>query len=349
MYDATGTLVLWNQQFFELFGGTREEMVTQGFLHYIVPDDRVKARKMFDDLLLTGQTQSLELRVVPKTGICMPLVIRVSRFYKNGQPFIVGVAVDVTDRIKAEEETARQKEALRHLTRRLIQGYEDERRHIARELHDELGQSLTAVRTDAVYIANRMKDAEPDIHERAQAILKIAGRTYDVTHAIMKRLRPGVLDDLGLVDAVEDLIADWQHQHACIGFGLEIDGTFDDLGGETKIAIYRAVQECLTNVMRHSAATEVSIHLLRGPIRDDSGGADNTHVQLRVRDNGRGLSGTAREHMSKGFGLAGMRERVSGLNGTLVLNEPGGKGLEVEITIPLPKDMGLPGAAREDD
>jgi two-component system sensor histidine kinase UhpB len=223
---------------------------------------------------------------------------------------------------KRARQTELELEQNRRVTQLIQTRLEEERRALARELHDELGQSVTAIRTIGSAIAQRTQGVSPDVHRSAQTIVDVAGQIYDVVHGIVRELRPPALDNLGLRDALEDSLASWRARHPDIECSLELTGDLDGLGESLNITVYRVVQECLTNVARHSEARRVDVRVSRG--------ADA--VELVVSDDGLGLRDGDGEDR---FGLVGMRERVQALHGDFELESPAGGGLTVRARIPL--------------
>ncbi len=204
----------------------------------------------------------------------------------------------------------------------LIQRHiEDERRNIALELHDEVGQSLTAVKTIATSLANRTREKQPDLHQPAQMIVEVSGHMYDSMHSIVRQLRPLVLDQLGLQAALQELVGSQQARHPGIRFNLAISGDLARVSSEVAIAAYRMVQECLTNVVRHAEATEADVSV-----------AAATDLTLTVRDNGHGAR-TDPNDRSERYGLIGMRERAEGLGGSFQWHSD--KGVRVVVSLPL--------------
>lgn len=251
-------------------------------------------------------------------------------------------AREQAERVKAERQTAELLNENRKLTQRLFMVQEAERQSIARELHDELGQCVTAMQADAESIKGLSEQERPDIYRSAAAIGEVLDHLYDVIHAMMKRLRPTLLDDLGLVETLREMIADCGSHHPGIAFRLRTAGRLDDIGETMNIATYRIIQECLNNAVKHSAATEVDVYVCR--TEDCAGGEmrcgaflpehcnERDALRLVVRDNGRGLSNGKG---SGGLGLVGMRERVQTLGGGFSLESRSGGGLAVIIEIPL--------------
>jgi two-component system sensor histidine kinase UhpB len=196
---------------------------------------------------------------------------------------------------------------------------EDERRHIARELHDELGQGITAVRAISGAILQRTAD-QPQIHGSAQAILAMTSQIQDGVRTILQRLRPAIGSGARLEQAVTDYCRLWSGIHPDIAIDCHTPASVAVSAG-VGIAVLRLLQESLTNVARHSGASRVEVRLA---LRSDA-------FELEVSDNGRGLAPEA----LPGFGLKGMRERVAELHGELRLNTAPGGGLRITTCLPL--------------
>ena len=207
------------------------------------------------------------------------------------------------------------------MIRASLEVQEEERKYLARELHDELGQCLTAIQADAELIRDISQDGDKRIETSADAIMNVSSRVYDVVHSMMHRLRPSILDNLGLVEALQDEIDAWKKRHKNTACDFVCSGNLDSLDERTNINLYRMVQECLTNVSKHAAANKVCIELFNV----------NDNILLRVTDNG---SGFDMHSSSSGLGLIGMRERVASLGGNLELEASPGKGLTITITVP---------------
>jgi len=200
----------------------------------------------------------------------------------------------------------RQLEENRQVTHLIQKHIEDERRSLARELHDELGQYVTAIKTFAVAIANKTKEKAPEVEASAQTIVAAANHIYDGMHNIIKQLRPGSLDNLGLVETLRDAVTSVQSQHPNLAINLSLSGKLDALGETLNINIYRIVQESINNIIKHADATQIVIDLVA---------TKTGALQLTISDNGKGMDIDAVDQ-SNHFGLLGMRERVQGLHGS---------------------------------
>ena len=236
---------------------------------------------------------------------------------------------------QATRELDRRVVAERHLAdalaenRRLSQQYllvqEEERRSLARELHDELGQCLNAIKLDATAIRNHPGAPPREIVDGAQAIIDVSSRVYDVTRGLMERLRPVALDELGIADALRHLVSEWQRRNPRVRCALELRGRLDELGERINMSLYRVVQECLTNVTRHARASAVEVSV-DGSVPPHGG------LRVCVRDDGVGMSAGAGKRA--GLGLVGLRERVEALGGSFEVVERAPQGVEVRAQIP---------------
>lgn len=212
---------------------------------------------------------------------------------------------------------------LRRLASDRLTSQEEERRHVARDLHDDLGQSLTALTLDATLLAAACA-AEP-VRSRAAAVLQGVERLHAVVRDLISRLRPVALDELGLSAAIEHLATQWQERAPACDLLVTIDGDVDAIGPERALTVYRIVQEGLTNAFRHAGASRVEVTLRR---RAAAGELDG--IRVCIEDDGRGGASAA-----PGFGLRGMRERVEAAGGTLRLHDAQPTGFVLDAVLPL--------------
>lgn len=220
---------------------------------------------------------------------------------------------------QAQARLAAQKEFTQSLHRRI----EDERSAIARELHDEMGQSLTAIRSIAAALAQSPELQGKPGAGAARLLFETAGSTFDAMHRLIPRLRPIQLDEIGLANAVRDLVSSLQQAHPGLHMTLQLPNAIDGVDTDVETCAYRILQEALTNVVRHAGASRVRIAL-----RIDDGS-----LRLTISDNGCG----AADPFSRAghYGVRGMRERAEALGGTLAISSGPQGGLEVEACIPL--------------
>jgi len=232
---------------------------------------------------------------------------------------------DVTERKNAEEELKNSQAQLRNLVARLQSIREEERRLIAREIHDELGQSLTALKMDLYWLKNRIPKDQKSQLEKTKSMSKLIDKTIQRIKRISAELRPGLLDYLGLPAAVEWEGKEFQNR---TGIKCEVNIHSEDitLDQDRSTAVFRIFQETLTNAARHANATRVKVSL-----KEKTG-----KLELQVRDNGKGIT---EEQISdpKSFGLIGMRERAQFLGGEVEIKGVQDKGTTVTARIPFPK------------
>ena len=227
------------------------------------------------------------------------------------------------------------KEENRFLTKSSLAIQESERRNLAYELHDELGQSITAIKAVAASL-DQEKVSKPEVvKERARAIINVSNRMYDVARAMMRRLRPPALDELGLKTTLQDMVDDWNSTHEDLFCSFHFHGNVPALSEEINISLYRIIQECLTNVIKHANAGSVKITLATDDNCKDDSSEQKGNVILEIVDDGRGFDP---ERIQPGLGFLGMRERVESLRGKLEINTRPGNGVKIRIEIPAGKD-----------
>ncbi|MCX7902611.1 MAG: sensor histidine kinase [Burkholderiaceae bacterium] len=227
----------------------------------------------------------------------------------------------------AQAEEARLADTLavqRQWAQRYVRLQEAERKALARDLHDELGQCLNLIQLDAVALRDD-PNASPAARRKAAAIVGNADRAYESLGALVRRLRPVGLDELGLPAALEHLVASARARSPGTQISLTIDTGLDGLGDETELTLYRLVQEGLTNCAKHAQARRIEIVLAAPPQAADG------MLALTIRDDGIGCAAPAR---ADGVGLVGMRERVLALGGTLAVETAPGAGFCVRAELP---------------
>jgi len=217
----------------------------------------------------------------------------------------------------------RSRERNRDLAQRTLSIQEAERRTLARELHDELGQTVSAIKAMAMSVIERLPGRDQALHDSAYAIINYTDRMYDVTKDMMQRLRPSVLDELGLVPALQEMIDTWNEQHEDVFCYFDFDRDMPSIDDETAINLYRIVQESLTNTFRHANASEVYVNMT----------ANNERLTLSIHDNGIGFN--PEDIHSRGVGLAGIRERVDAMRGRFELVTGEGSGVRLGIEVPV--------------
>lgn len=276
--------------------------------------------------------ENMETTLVRPSGDKLSLLMSTVPLLDNNHKVIGLICTlrDITE-LKQAEAARNQLRETRLLAKHMDEVQEAERRHLARELHDELGQCLTAIKTDAVLIRNRTEGTEPRIFNSAQAIIDTASHIYDVVHNMITRLRPSPLDDLGLVPTLEQSMASWHEREPKIEFKLQTSGKLDNLNEAMNMTVFRVVQEAITNAVRHADASLIDVKI------DARQNGDDDRLTMSISDNGKGMV-IKDFHSDVDFGLLGMRERAHSLGGEFKLESEPGNGVSITIEIPLGAD-----------
>lgn len=248
-------------------------------------------------------------------------------FIYNNKQTVLSVARDITERKKAEEKLRLTGNQLRELATHLQTIREDERTMIAREIHDELGQVLTALKIQIALLSNKLNADQSNLKDKINSLLKMIDDSVESVQKISGKLRPGILDELGLVSAIE-----WQTEEfeksTSIKFSLVLPKDEIVLDKNKSTALFRIFQESLTNIVRHSNASRVSINLLKS----------KQHVVLEIKDNGIGITNEQIKDV-KSLGIHGMRERAIVLGGEIYIEGFPGKGTLIKAEIPADEVM----------
>lgn len=324
-----------NDAFCKMVGYTEQELMRRSFIDITHPDDVEK------DVHLAGQVFAeeipgyrLEKRYIKKGGevIWIDLTATVIRNHEGKPLYGLAMIEDITERKRTEEQLRESREQLRALAMRLESVREEERARIAREIHDELGQVLTGLKMDIAWLNNQLVGTDNGTssyrcREKLDSMSELIDSTIRSVRRIVTELRPGILDSLGLLAAVE-----WAAQTFQTRMGIRCQCT---VPGEVavdqtqSITIFRILQEALTNVARHAQASRVTIRLSKraGTLR------------LEVKDNGKGMTEGDIDD-THALGLFGMRERARLLGGDLDVQTALGKGTTVRVRIPLVNHKG---------
>ena len=253
-----------------------------------------------------------------------PIEASISQAVEGGRRYFTVILRDITLRKQAEDALIGSQRELRELSARVLEAREEEKARIARELHDELGQLLTALKMDLSWLRGR-PTADAEATGKMEEMGRLLDQTVNSTRRISADLRPLMLDDLGLADAANWLVEDFGKRYG-IEARIEIsaDGGLDELSKTVSTTVYRAIQESLTNIARHSGAKHAWIVLA----------AENGSLEVEVEDDGRGI---APEELAKtrSLGLKGMRERIAFIGGSFEVARAPRGGTRLRIRVPL--------------
>jgi PAS domain S-box-containing protein len=330
--DLETRRITWSDEIYRILGlplGERDSPRTE-WLEVVHPEDRPSLSMAIEEMLRGIRRLDMEFRIVRPDGEVRFLhsqgdVIRDER----GQPVrMFGTAQDITERKRAEEQLKATTEQLRALSARLQSAREQEGIRIARELHDELGAALTALRWDLEEVGGVISEATDltqlaALRKKIEAMTALTGTTLDTIRRLASELRPMALDELGLVEAIEWQALQFQTR---TGIAVEYECSQEkvDLNSEQSTAVFRILQEALTNVLRHAQATKVIITL-----KQESG-----EFFLAIRDNGKGTTESEKSGVHS-LGLLGMRERAHLIGAQIDITGIEGKGTVVTMRIPI--------------
>lgn len=321
--DIASDRLNWSDEHFRLFGYYPQEFspTYETGLQRIHPADRARVDEACRQALRDHQPFSVEYRVVLPDGTvrCLQGRGKVLTDAAGQVVKLLGTAHDITERKQAEEERS-------ELLRRLVSAQEEERRRLALELHDQLGQDVTALLLGLKAVQEQGEPSAPS--ERLPALMRLADELGRKVHRIAWELRPSALDDLGLPVMLRNYLEEWAGRcNLCVDFhsnGLDTER----LPPQTEIAIYRIIQEALTNVVKHAGARHVSVLLERRPVR----------ALVIVEDDGRGFDTEAvlrAANTERRMGLIGMHERARLVGGELEIESVPGAGTTIYVRIPL--------------
>lgn len=300
---------------------TREEVVGRYYWDFLEEADRAEAQRYLREVRCGSAPEYFESRSISPDG--KPLgwySARIGPLEREGRlEGIIIVSSNISERRRVEQALRDSQIQLKELTARQQCALEQERRRISRELHDELGQLLTALNIDLAWLGTRLQD--PPIAERLSSMKQIVATTVEAVRRLTSTLRPPLLDDLGLAAAI-----DWLLGETCPRAGLKhrLTATIGDLTlpEECSLAMYRICQEALTNIVRHARARQVEVEL----------GLREGRLWLRVRDDGIGI---APERLDRSLGILGIRERLEKLQGSLCIDTAPQKGTTIVAELPL--------------
>jgi PAS domain S-box-containing protein len=332
LLDAKFRITEWNPSCERIFGFTRAEAMGRSPFDLIVPSSLQSFVDEFTERLKTGkETLTVIIENVAKDGHTVLCEWYDTPLYDDQGNYtgLMAMVQDITERRLAEEELRKSNIQLRNLSAYLQSVREQERKHIAREIHDELGQELTALKMQAAIIQKAIAKLEAmapkaELLELTGSLASMADTSIKTVRRIATELRPDVLDKVGLIDALK-----WQAQEfekrtgvQCLFVSRIDEWNFPD---EVATALFRIFQEALTNVSRHAAATRVAAEL---SLREG-------WVEFRVEDNGRGITQEQVDNTSS-LGLLGLVERARLLGGTATIVGAPGRGTTIRVQIPLP-------------
>jgi PAS domain S-box-containing protein len=319
-----GELTFVNEAYCRYFGKKREELIGTNLLSLIPVEDHASVKEHFDSINRDNPLGMQEHHVISPSGeIRWQQWVNRGIFDSDGHlAEYQSVGRDITERKRTELELQRSREQLRNLAAHFQDVREQERVTIAREIHDEVGQAMTALKIGLNRLAKRLPEATKSVRDMIANMSELTDETIQTMQRICAELRPGLLDDVGLAAAIEWQAGEFQKRMG-ICCEVSLDPVDTALDQDHATAMFRIFQEALTNVARHAEATIVKASLNQ----------DARELVLIVQDNGKGITADQVSD-STSFGLIGMRERVHPWGGSVAIRGVEGKGTTVTVRLP---------------
>src|SRR6266436_4826902 len=317
-----GALEFLNQRWLDYTGLSLKEGIEEP-TRTVHPDDLSRALEKWLVVKATSEVYEDELRLQRADGEYRWFLVRVAPLLDEQGNIVkwFGASVDIEDRRRAEKNLEEAHRQLKLLSRRRVKVQEEERRHLARELHDEIGQALTAAKINLQAALEEPDHAKAKrIHETTAILERLLGQVRQIS----LNLRPSTLDDLGLVPALRSLL-DEQGRLASVAVRFSAENMPENLDPEIQTTCFRIAQEAITNAVRHANATRIDVDL----------GRENGNLLLQVRDNGRGFDAESVQEQVVGLGLIGIKERAALVDARARIIASRGKGATVDVTLPL--------------
>lgn len=321
LYDESLSFLRWNNRFEEVSGYSREEFRGMTVLDFFTGEQRELIRQKTESVFLTGRCD-VEAEMTARGGDHIPFYFSGTRITHRDKPCVLGIGFDISRLKDAEQQIRQSEEELRDLASNLQNIREEERAAIAREIHDELGQQLTAIKLDVSWLDRKIA-GDVIIKERIAGVLAMLTEMIHSIRRISTQLRPSILDDLGLIEALKWQVRDFQKRTSA---RIAFDSPEEPLKLDPAVTtgLFRIFQETLTNITRHAEATSVTASLV---VADD-------RLIMTITDNGRGFDPAAVKK-KKTLGIMGMKERTLMLKGAYEIKSEPGSGASLRFSVPL--------------
>jgi PAS domain S-box-containing protein len=315
-----------NDKFADIYGYSKEELLGRNALDLVHLDDQPMVKRLRGNRLRGEKVPvEYESRGLRKNGDIIWVTRSFSQINYKGRPAISGIVADITKRRRAEEALRKSDKELRVLSNQLLSAEEKERKRIARELHDSIGQALSAIKFSVENALRELRDAANPVELGSlEAVIPLTQKTIEEVRRIVKDLRPSILDDLGILATIKWFCREFQTVCAGIRIETKIDIEESDIPLYLKTTIYRIMQEALNNVAKHSKANVVDLQLQKTKIG----------IHLAIQDNGHGFNLNQAMDIQtalRGFGLASMRERAEMSGACFEINSEARSGTTIRV------------------
>ena len=327
VYDVTSDKVLWSEEMYSIFeiNPYDEQFTWLQHKTCIYESDWEKTDNAVQRAINEARPYEMEFRIIkPDNSLKWAYTIGKVEKDSNGKVLrLYGTVQDINERKTAEEKLKQSTEDYRKLVQHIEEGKENERRQIAHDLHDDLGQKLTAIRFDISWLKSRIGIQSGSVGNKLNEMEHLLIETMYSIKKISLRLRPSILDDLGLYETIEWQLVDFKKSTGIKYKAFLVPGEIE-INKKISLTVFRIIQEALTNVVRHSGATEISLHL----------SSDKEKLKLIFTDNGKGIEDDQILN-PESFGLIGMKERTKSCGGDLIIKKMTEKGTKIIVTIPI--------------
>ncbi len=319
----TGKFLDVNESYCKMTGYSKSELLNMSIPDIEANESRQEVKKHSEQIEKKGNDTFIT-RHKAKSGKLIDVEVSVT-YSGNIKGRVFVFVRDITERIKAEKEIKNTAIQLRQLTSHLQRVREEERKRIGREIHDELGQQLTAIKMDAAWVDKKTPEQEKEIKNKLKNIISLLDVSNLSVRKILSELKPAILDDGDLPEAMK-----WQNRQFTDSTGIPVEfdstRTKGNIPQEIANSLFRVYQESLTNIAKYAKAGKVSSSLI----------SEDDNIVLRIQDDGKGFDTDTLVH-KRTFGILGMKERVFSLNGKFKLSSAPGKGTKIKISIPVEK------------
>lgn len=325
-FDVKNNSMTWSDEVYRIFGMEIKQFLGtyEAFIEMVHPGDRDWVHEANMEAIHKNKPYDLTHRILLPDGVVKFLQVKSRTFYnKDGNPErIVGTFLDITEKKIVEQELQKSHQQLRDLSNKLQSVREEEKKRISREIHDELGQTLTAIKLDLTWLEKRVDISEPQVSKKMQSIYSHLQESLETIRRVSTELRPQVLDVMGFCEALQWQVEKFM-ENTDINCELNIEPEGIRLNPELSTDLFRIFQEGLTNISRHSDATNVMVDFVENKI----------DYELTVKDDGVGIDSSRIKH-SNSLGLLGMRERALIWNGHVEIKGVVGEGTLLKVNIP---------------
>lgn len=322
LFDSNGKMMRWNKNFEKVSGYNTEEVAMMHPVQFFDTDEQEYIASRIYEVFTKGVSDA-EANFFTKEKKKIPFYFTGTMIFLDEGPCLIGMGIDITEKVKAENELKKSYDHIRALATHLQNIREEERTSIAREIHDALGQQLTGLKMDIAWLARRLGKQDEEVEKKIKSTLQLTDETVKTVRRIATELRPSILDDLGLIAAIEWHSKEFEHRFSIQTiFQTELPQL--NLDPATATGLFRIYQESLTNVLRHADANKITSTLY----------INENVLIMNITDDGKGFDiNSIRD--KKTLGLLGMKERTLIMGGKYEIKSNSGNGTSVTVSVPL--------------